>query len=168
MSTLFVDTINEKTTNNGVYIPGHVLQVKETKSTTRTTTSSTSYVDFLTVSITPSSTSSKILIDARLYVGTNWWNNRSKFAIARDSTIITGNSGDLWPWQYGADSGNSVYEFMLNTVILLDSPATTSAITYKAQLANQNSGTTLAMNGNYQTSGSSYGQSTIIVMEIGG
>ena len=28
MSTLFVDTINEKTTNNGVYIPGHVLQVK--------------------------------------------------------------------------------------------------------------------------------------------
>jgi hypothetical protein len=57
---------------------------------------------------------------------------------------------------------------MLNTVILLDSPATTSAITYKAQLANQNSGTTLAMNGNYQTSGTSYGQSTIIVMEIGG
>ena len=30
MSTLFVDTINEKTTNNGIYIPGHVLQVQQT------------------------------------------------------------------------------------------------------------------------------------------
>ena len=28
MSTLFVDTINEKTSGNGVDIPGHVLQVK--------------------------------------------------------------------------------------------------------------------------------------------
>ena len=28
MSTLFVDTINEKTTNNGVYIPGHVINVQ--------------------------------------------------------------------------------------------------------------------------------------------
>ena len=30
MSTLFVDTINEKTTNNGVEIPGHVLQIQQT------------------------------------------------------------------------------------------------------------------------------------------
>ena len=28
MSTLFVDTINEKTTNNGVEIPGHVINVQ--------------------------------------------------------------------------------------------------------------------------------------------
>ena len=27
MSTLYVDTINEKTSGNGVQIPGHVVQV---------------------------------------------------------------------------------------------------------------------------------------------
>ena len=27
MSTLFVDTINEKTSGNGIEIPGHVIQV---------------------------------------------------------------------------------------------------------------------------------------------
>ena len=27
MSTLFVDTINEKTSGNGIAIPGHVVQV---------------------------------------------------------------------------------------------------------------------------------------------
>ena len=32
MSTLFVDTINEKTTNNGVYIPGHVINVQSAKA----------------------------------------------------------------------------------------------------------------------------------------
>ena len=31
MSTLFVDTINEKTSGNGVAIPGHVVQVVKTE-----------------------------------------------------------------------------------------------------------------------------------------
>ena len=44
MSTLFVDTINEKTTNNGVDIPGHVINVQSVKfSGTQTTTSSLVY-----------------------------------------------------------------------------------------------------------------------------
>ena len=36
MSTLFVDTINEKTTNNGIIIPGHVIQHKVHNLTTAT------------------------------------------------------------------------------------------------------------------------------------
>ena len=65
MSTLFVDTINEKTTNNGVYIPGHVLQaVSGTLSAGISTTSGTMAATGLKATITPSTTSSKIYVEA--------------------------------------------------------------------------------------------------------
>ena len=65
MSTLYVDTINEKTTNNGVYVPGHVVQVVDSGAITglvtnqTTTFTDTSVVD---VSITPKFSDSKILL----------------------------------------------------------------------------------------------------------
>ena len=45
MSTLFVDTINEKTSGNGVEIPGHVIQVVQGIKTGYVNTTSSSYVD---------------------------------------------------------------------------------------------------------------------------
>ena len=67
MSTLFVDTINEKTTNNGVYIPGHVLQaVTGTLSAGISTTSGTMAATGLKATITPSTTSSKIYVTASM------------------------------------------------------------------------------------------------------
>lgn len=146
---------------------GSVLQVKQTINSNRGTVTSATLTDFITVSITPTSTSSKILVEVKMYVGATWWNNRTVFAIARDSTVITGNSGNIWPWQYGADSNNASSELCYNTACVLDSPSTTSAITYKAQLASQDGSKTVAMNGNYSSS-SNYGQSSITVMEIAG
>lgn len=146
---------------------GSVLQVKQTVNSARTTVTSSTLTDFITVSITPTSTSSKILVEVKMYVGAQWWNNRTKFAIVRDSALITYNSGNLWPWQYGADSGNSPYEMCFNTANVLDSPSTTNAITYKAQLASQDGSKTVTMNGNYGHS-TNYGQSSITVMEIAG
>ena len=146
---------------------GSVLQVKQTLSSARATVTTATLSDFLTVSITPTSTSSKILVEVKMYVGSTWWNNRTVFAIARDSTVITGNSGNIWPWQYGADSNNASNELCYNTACVLDSPSTTNAITYKAQLASQDGSKTVAMNGNHSSS-SNYGQSSITVMEIAG
>ena len=62
MSILKVDTINEKTTGNGVLIPGHVVQVQVGGSTAYTNTQSTSGVDAITCSITPSATTSNVLV----------------------------------------------------------------------------------------------------------
>ena len=45
MSTMRVDNITEKTSGNGVNIPGHVIQVVEGSSSTPNSTSSTSTVD---------------------------------------------------------------------------------------------------------------------------
>lgn len=68
MSILKVDTINEKTTGNGVAIPGHVIQVAESSDTTETVFSTSDWnVTTLTCSITPKQTSSKLLVT----VGTN-------------------------------------------------------------------------------------------------
>lgn len=146
---------------------GSVLQVKQTINSNRGTVQSATLTDFITVSITPTSASSKILVEVKMYVGATWWNNRTVFAIARDSTVITGNSGNIWPWQYGADSNNASNELCYNTACVLDSPSTTNAITYKAQLASQDGSKTVAMNGNHSSS-SNYGQSSITVMEIAG
>ena len=45
MSILKVDTINEKTTGNGVAIPGHVIQVVNGLLTTGAENNTASYVD---------------------------------------------------------------------------------------------------------------------------
>ena len=67
MSTLFVDTINEKTSGNGIYIPGHVVQVKHAIYGTQTDISSGGYIDSgVTATITPHSTSFKILVIAAM------------------------------------------------------------------------------------------------------
>ena len=79
MSILKVDTINEKTSGNGVHIPGHIIQVK-TKNLTNPVSSTTfdTQVDFgLNLSITPKQTNSNWLIMGVLhshhYTSANDW-----------------------------------------------------------------------------------------------
>ena len=75
MSTLSVDTITEQTTNNGVQITGHVIQVVSTTKTDNFSMSNQTYTDVtgLNATITPKSTSSKIL--AKAYVNLGGQNN---------------------------------------------------------------------------------------------
>ena len=62
-NALKVDTINEKTAGNGVYIPGHVIQVVQGSTNTSASGDTTTYTDTnLSATITPKSASSKILI----------------------------------------------------------------------------------------------------------
>ena len=75
MSTLFVDTINEKTSGNGVIIPGHVVQIinNAMKTDTQVSTSS-SWVDIsnLSVTFTPKSSTNKIYIQGHVTCSTNY------------------------------------------------------------------------------------------------
>ena len=67
MSTLYVDTITEKTSGNGVQIPGHVIQVKQVNWTTTGSSSSTSFVSMGEIgSITTTATNSKILVTTNM------------------------------------------------------------------------------------------------------
>jgi len=116
---------------------GKVLQVISSVITTQAAISTTTLTDSnITATITPSSTNSKILImiNANIYVNLQSATT-SKYvgaALLRDATNIL----DYGTEGFRTDEHTSSTSFRLgnlNPVIHLDSPNTTSAITYKLQ-----------------------------------
>jgi len=107
---------------------GTVLQVVSTSTTTSVTNNTTTYVDSgLTLSITPSSASNKILAIASLpfqYGSNNYvYDNLRLMRGATQVSIVTiGNSVSAY-----------VVVFNVHNITYLDSPATTSSVTYKIQ-----------------------------------
>ena len=161
MSTLFVDAINEKTSGNGVLIPGHSAQVLQQVYSTYVTFTSNSYTDTgMTLSITPKSTSSKILILASIQCsnGTGANANETAFQIVRGSTSIRIFERPIFVYNQG--SGNIAIDANIS-LNFLDSPSTTSATTYKIQT--KTSAGTLRVNDHSVTGN---GCSTLTLMEI--
>ena len=127
-----VDTLNRA---------GNILQVKQTVKTNTSSVTNATYADLpgLTVSITPSSTSNKILVCFVVqYGGHN--NSYAGFKAYRDSTLLatgtegTGNQQNL---SFGGFQGQDNDQFGVQTAVwqYLDSPSSTSALTYKLQWA---------------------------------
>ena len=141
----------------GTGVGGKVLQViSATDSTERTTTSATfNDITGMTVSITPSSASNKILIIASGASGVDG-SGIAYYTILKDST----NLGDATDGM-AISRGNSAASYPNVAMNYLDSPATTSATTYKLQFRST-SGTTNAFFNKDGCKGS------ITVMEIQG
>jgi len=143
---------------------GNVIQVVQATYSTEVNISSTSYVDSgLSASITPSSSSSKILVIASMSGDVYRQSNNVVLTyqnIVRGSTTVT----EKYAYFSGAVSADSFIVNLANTTLnYLDSPATTSSTTYKVQAklsATANNATV-----RYQTQG---GTSVIILMEIAG
>jgi hypothetical protein len=115
---------------------GGILQVVQTLKTDSFTTTSTSFTDVtgLSVSITPSSTSSKILVMTNVPFARDGTGSDAWVRLVRDSTVIgNGNSG-----YFGQAAGQYGLDPVTGSRIYLDSPATTSAVTYKIQTATAN------------------------------
>jgi hypothetical protein len=127
---------------------GKILQVVSTTKTDTFKSSSQSFIDItgMSVSITPSATSSKILVFVNLAAsmegGTNFLIN-----LLRDSTNIAQGTSTATHQVTGAffvsttGSTNIMHNFHF-----LDSPATASAITYKVQGRSTNVGYDFAVN----------------------
>jgi hypothetical protein len=116
---------------------GSVLQVVQTVKTDTFSTASTSFVDItgLSVTITPTSSSNKILVICNLQiqtVGTATVGCR----LVRDSTaIFIGDAAGSRPRASAVTNGNSNFNWAgQSSMTFLDSPATTSATTYKVQM----------------------------------
>ena len=126
---------------------GKVGQVISTQLAVERTTTSTSYADItgVAVTITPSATSSKVLVQGSILWGRNS-NNTMWLKMYRGSTNINGqsfSSADTGTfWASGVDSG--YYELRSAPFSFLDSPNTTNAVTYKIQW--RSDGNTLYMN----------------------
>jgi len=134
MSTLRVDNYLDRT---GTYrSAGRVLQVVQSIDTTHFYSNATSYVDLMQASITPSSSSSQILITATLAISKV--DSQSFLGrMLRDGSAISGaggvNNGGTTEDGTWWNVRGSQYSPNPYTIQYLDSPATTSAVTYKAQ-----------------------------------
>jgi len=163
MTTIYVDNIapnlQSKVSAPNLTLPtGSVIQVVQAKLTSTPTTNSTSFVDTgLSVTITPTSSSSKILVMADYGAGSNNSSNGMITQLVRGSTSLF-YRGDSYSSSGGVFGAGSFSH--------LDSPATTSAVTYKIQFLSQGSTTTMSFNPTYN--GYVSPTSHLTVMEIAG
>ena len=150
---------------------GKILQVVSQNLTTQMSTASTSYVDSgLTASITPSATSNKILILINIGVSISGDHN-GYLKLLRDSTEINSGSGGDNNSLFGVN-GNSTasrYAPMMEACNFLDSPSSTSELTYKLQLLSSSTGMSAVIGGPGTVDSNGGNSSTnLTVMEIAG
>ena len=149
---------------------GSILQVQSTSLTSTFTTSSTSWTDLtgMSVSITPTSATSKILIDVCLcFIGDAATQGYCR--IDRNGTAIGIGDANGSRVRFSLNNYiNQENEVRTSSLSFLDSPANTSPLTYKLQLQSQGTGTVYVNRSTTwadgQTSGT--GISTITVYEI--
>jgi hypothetical protein len=112
-----------------------VLQVVSATTTTITNSSSQTYADItdITATITPQSATNKILIVYMTSINKSSGNSSSCVGIrfVRGATTLA-------TWPFSLFTGTAVELIGPFTGVWLDSPNTTSATTYKAQIANGN------------------------------
>lgn len=160
---------------------GSVLQVVSTTKTDTFTTSSTTPTDVtgLSVTITPTSTSSRILVvcDFGASAGTTNYSAAFFRLAGGNSGNFIGDTAGSRPRVTGSlmftNGPDIYYSVMHHTYVYLDSPATTSATTYKLQAWVQtNSATPVAYvnrsAGDGDANWGGRGASSITVMEISG
>jgi hypothetical protein len=163
-------------TANNINATGCTLQVLQTPKTDTFTTSSTSFTDItgLSVNITPSSTSSKVLVFMDCKVASA--SNVTAFVrMVRDSTAIyvgDAASDRQRATMSNSDDPSSQFIFQMSGMFL-DSPSTTSQVTYKVQILSEPSGNTGNVYVNRSDADTDNNQegryaSSITVMEIAG
>ena len=133
--------------------PGIISSGSATDTTSRSTTSTTytKASNTLDLTVTPASTSSKFLITFTGNFGNNSTHLRSYLTIFRDSTNLAPN-GDKFVTHEQGSSGFQGEQPC--TIVYLDSPNTTSQITYSFQIYTQNGST--AYIGGEQTGNTHY------------
>ena len=145
-----------------------VLQVVQTTKTDTFTTTSTSKVDItgMSVSITPTSSSSKILVIASINYGGTDYNYYCD--LLRGSTVLNAPASGVNPCTVSLTGITTAgyAPIYSGNISFLDSPATTSSTTYKLQIACQSSGTFYLNRSNRNGASDSVCSSTITVMEI--
>lgn len=128
---------------------GKVLQVVTgtTAANSQSSSTSTSYQDTgLSVSITPSATSSKILVFVQqqmfmsgrfTFIGGRYYTSYG-LKLLRDANTLqqsTADSGGKYTWQYQTSNTDVLDANITTNLHYLDTPSSTSALTYKTQFA---------------------------------
>ena len=157
---------------------GGIIQVVHSNTSTHTYDTSTSYIDItgVTATITPTRSDSKVLIQCTLAVSKE--NNHTFLGrIVRNGSVITGSGGVAESGHGNQIDGvwwairNTQYSANAHTVSYLDSPSSTSAVTYKAQGKTTSASYPFAINRSVSSNDLLYATpsfSMITLMEISG
>lgn len=175
--TLTAPAVNANIITNKT--PGAVLQVVQyvytdvSSGTNNTQSGVDNFADSgLSVTITPTSATSKILVTGSITTSANETYERVLKRLVRNSTVIfRGTPVGSRPGTIDATTRSSTYGIDNTTFEYLDSPATTSATTYKIQIASAGGGTVTWRVNHSQSDGdnnaySPRSVSVITVMEI--
>ena len=161
MSTMYVNKVQELNVGSGVQIPGHVIQAVYGFQETQVTNTTNGFSDTgLSAIITPKSASSKILV----IIGQSIWahvvslHNEPDIRLMRNTTPVKNFLNVVY---FGGSSYNAGAIVALQ---YLDSPSTTSAITYKTQFRSAYSSDST----NYVDAQHGTSTSTITLLEVAG
>jgi len=153
---------------------GKILQVVHTSVTAATfSTSSTSAVDItgMTLDITSVATSSKILLMAVVNFDMSATTAFAAFTALRDGSAVDNGIGDAAGSRIRCAAWGSSYSnqaTVSRSMTFLDSPSSTSAVTYKLQV-DLDAGTIYLNRSTTDTDNTSFGRtiSTLTAMEVG-
>jgi len=168
MSTLSVDTIQGKTTAGTVDFPSGTIvqQVNATdngtanRSIQSTTSTSFAHMSNFDLTITPKFSSSKVL-----YMGNfNLFGSNTTYTYLAIYRHISGGSATYLPTNTNGHCGISQQVYMQVPVFFIDSPNTTSAVTYKVYIRSHDSGDTSYIG--WQVSNANDNMTNMIAMEI--
>ena len=152
---LTIDSSGNVTAPNKLISTGHVLQVVQGEfSGTRSTTSTSMVSTALNASITPTSSSSKILVLVAGSAANNTLNQVAILTIYRGATNLAGTS-----FTFHANPVSGLNNWQSVNMVYLDTPSTTSSTTYTVYFKSS-SGTAYL--------GTGANTNTITLMEIAG
>jgi hypothetical protein len=176
MSTLKTNQIQTIAGKPILNTTGSILQVSSTIKSDVFSTTSASMTDVtgLSVSITPSNVSNKILIHYSVNMGNNAQYNLAAGDITRNGTAIAlGDiAGSRQRCIFGTQEGGGIHgDMRCYAGTFLDSPSSTSTLTYQIRIRSEN-GNTVWVNRSNEADGDSIvsqrGSSVITVMEVSG
>ena len=145
---------------------GGVIQVVFSSLATGSTVTvnSSSFVDIMSASITPTRSDSKILVQVTSSPKTNGSSSNFQFGaqIQRDSTTI------MYDNEYLQMNNGYAPNAFTGAYTVLDSPASTSALTYKFRVKETVDGRELYFENSTDNTGNYYNKHTMTLMEISG
>ena len=153
-SQLTVDNIVGATTAGQIHIPGHVINTQSVTMTDSTVFAGTAFTDVtdginpLSITITPKNANSKFLLIMNMSASADNGGSRFGFRFLRDSTAVgigVTQGSRISVSVAGVGSTSNANDDALSFTHL-DSPSTSSAITYKVQGQVEQSGSNLIIN----------------------
>jgi hypothetical protein len=169
----------EYRSGSGTWLPlgGKIVQVVSTAKTDTFTTNSATFttVTGLSATITPTSTNSTIMVFGQISVGlVSSSEHMGHFKITRGGTdfYVGAAAGSRVRAVFGGYQASNMRDLLLsNSIIALDSPASTSALTYQVEARRGALSTTIAVNrSGFDADGADMarGASSITLMEVAG